>query len=320
MADLDDVADELYGLAPSDFVARRNAAARQARSDGARDLAAAITALRRPTQSAWAINQWVRRHPDELDELLDLGSELVAAQRKSSSERLRELAGHRQQVVTAAVASVRGEAADRGIRLSDSALRDVTQTLRAVLADEEVSAQVRSGRLVAPTEYSGFGPAGVFVVPEPVDAEEADAEEGDAEEVDAERVDSDRAAVADDGADGDDLQDSRAADAASVEAARAELAAAQAAVPAAESGAEGAAESVSNALARVDELSVDADRLRAELARSEHALRFARKQVATAEDEHRAAQERLEAARSAVLEARRRLEALAPGTHGRQRR
>ena len=39
---IEDVADELYGLAPEDFTAARNARAKAARTDGDRELTAAV--------------------------------------------------------------------------------------------------------------------------------------------------------------------------------------------------------------------------------------------------------------------------------------
>ena len=46
---LADVADALYAGDPADFVVARDAAARAARSDGDRELSAAIKKLRRPS-------------------------------------------------------------------------------------------------------------------------------------------------------------------------------------------------------------------------------------------------------------------------------
>lgn len=52
MSRLEEIADELYGLTPDRFVARRNELAKEARSEGDRKLAKAVSGLRRPTQSA----------------------------------------------------------------------------------------------------------------------------------------------------------------------------------------------------------------------------------------------------------------------------
>ncbi|MDQ0938536.1 hypothetical protein [Streptomyces sp. V1I1] len=63
---LQTIADELYGLYPADFIAARNEHAAAARKAGDRKLAGDIQSLRRPTLSAWASNQLVRRQPDQV--------------------------------------------------------------------------------------------------------------------------------------------------------------------------------------------------------------------------------------------------------------
>lgn len=50
---LDDVADELYGLDPGEFVAARSARVEAAREAGDRALATAIGKLRKPTTVGW---------------------------------------------------------------------------------------------------------------------------------------------------------------------------------------------------------------------------------------------------------------------------
>ena len=65
-AGFEDAATRLYALLPRDFVAARDAAAAQARAGGHPATARRITALRRPTQVAWVLNQLVREHRQEL--------------------------------------------------------------------------------------------------------------------------------------------------------------------------------------------------------------------------------------------------------------
>ena len=77
--------------------------------------------------------------------------------------------------------------------LGDSTIREVTQTLRAAVADPEVLEQVLRGNLTASAENSGFGPAGVFVVPEPLQEPVADESEASGADADgADRVGADR--------------------------------------------------------------------------------------------------------------------------------
>ncbi|MGV0153121.1 hypothetical protein ACSW29_07270 [Rhodococcus sp. GB-02] len=163
---LDDVADELYGLEPGEFVEARTHHVRTAREDNNRTLAAEIGKLRKPTTVGWLVNLISRDLPQDLDALLALGESLRDAQRHLSGPDLRRLTTQRQQVVRS-LAHKSGEiAASRGKSVGEDALRDVAQTLNAALADKETAAQVRLGRVVTAASYSGFGPAGLAVVKE----------------------------------------------------------------------------------------------------------------------------------------------------------
>ncbi|WP_063058758.1 hypothetical protein [Nocardia sienata] len=155
---LGEVAADLYGLMPAEFVAARDARAGAAKESGDRELAAAITALRKPTVAAWAVNTLVRAAPREVDALLRLGAELRTAQRQLSGARLRELTRQRRQVVDALAERAGEVAADQGRPVSESVLRQVSETLTAALADSDIAERVRSGTLAAAESYAGFGP------------------------------------------------------------------------------------------------------------------------------------------------------------------
>ncbi|NNH71664.1 hypothetical protein HLB23_17655 [Nocardia uniformis] len=163
---LEEIAGELYGVAPAGFVAARDEWVRRARADGDRELAAAIGKLRRPTVAAWAVNLLVRQAHEEVGALLELGDALRDAQRRLSGDRLRTLTTQRQQVVNALTRKAGELAPDHGQPLSETVLREVGQTLHAALADPEVANQVRAGTLTSATTYEGFGPASLMSVPD----------------------------------------------------------------------------------------------------------------------------------------------------------
>ncbi|MDQ3146055.1 MAG: hypothetical protein M3R01_03825, partial [Actinomycetota bacterium] len=73
-------ASALYELAPEEFVAAREALAKELVAEGDRAAAKEVRALRRPTVVAWAANQLVRRHPQAVESLLAAGGQLRAAQ------------------------------------------------------------------------------------------------------------------------------------------------------------------------------------------------------------------------------------------------
>ncbi|MFD6398072.1 hypothetical protein [Nocardia sp. NPDC060249] len=161
---LDDVAGELYSLDPGDFVSTRAERAAQARADGDRDLAKAITALRKPTVAAWTVNLLARHAPQEIAALLDLGDALRSAQRQLSGDKLRALGTQRQQVVNAMTKRAGELAAEHDRPASEQVLREVGQTLTAALADPDVAGLVRAAVLPTTVTYDGFGPAGLVAI------------------------------------------------------------------------------------------------------------------------------------------------------------
>ncbi|MEV6274122.1 hypothetical protein [Nocardia sp. NPDC051832] len=155
---VDDVARDLYGLAPAEFVAARTAQVKAAKDAGDKALATAIGKLRKPTVTAWTVNLLARSAPKDVDALLRLGAALRSAQRELSGEQLRALTTQRQQVVNALAKQAGALAAEHGHPVGETVLREVGQTLTAALADDEVAEQVHTGTLATAATYEGFGP------------------------------------------------------------------------------------------------------------------------------------------------------------------
>ncbi|MFE6845336.1 hypothetical protein [Streptomyces sp. NPDC057686] len=156
-ADVDAVADELYGLVPGRFTQARDERAAGARKAGQAQAARAIAGLRRPTRAAFASNLLVRRRPTEVAAFLELGEALRRAHRSLDGTQLKDLS-HRRHVVVAALArTARQLAEEEGQAVGDSAAHEVEQTLHAALADPDAAAQWSSGRLTtALTPPVGF--------------------------------------------------------------------------------------------------------------------------------------------------------------------
>jgi len=155
MADrLADLAGELYGVPPVVFIAKRTARAKEVADDKA--LAARVKELRKPAPAAWVVNLLVRSRRDELNDLLDLGAELRAAQAALDRDAITRLAKERRSRVTA-LARVGGElAADAGSPVAAGVVAAVAATLDAGLADAEAADAIRTGRLLRPLETIGF--------------------------------------------------------------------------------------------------------------------------------------------------------------------
>ncbi|GAC69628.1 hypothetical protein [Gordonia soli] len=290
-ADFDEIADELYGLDPPEFVPSRTARARDAKAAGDTDLAKAVKKLRKPTQSAWMVNLLARRRPDEIAELLDLGAAILSAQRRASAEALRELSTQRQRVIGALADIAADLAHERGTTPSPAAVRDVAASLRAAIADPDVGEAVRRGRMVTAVEYSGLGPPGLVAVGS-ADAPTRGRRRSESTGSGADGTDSRTGSPGADDADdtGTEVDDERAAAERRREAL---ITAAQTAVDDASSASEAAADRLTEAEARVTELHAEIEPMRAKLAQLDEELRFARRSAKTAETESRdAARER----------------------------
>jgi hypothetical protein len=155
--DVAQVADELYGLAPAEFIAARDERAEAARSAGDRKLAVAISKLRKPTVSAWLVNQLPRHAGDDLGRLLELGEALREAQRTLAGDKLRELSRHRSTQVNALLQRARRLAAQAGQPVSAQMLRDVAASLEAAVADPDAAAAIQAGRLTNTLYHVGLG-------------------------------------------------------------------------------------------------------------------------------------------------------------------
>ncbi len=155
---LAEAADALYSADPADFVARRDALAKEARARKDRALAAAIGRLRRPTVGAWYVNLAVRAGLTSLRELLRLGRELRAAQADLDFARVVALGPRRADVERRVLADLRAHLAALGLTASPAALEEVRSTLRAALTDADAAAAVESGRLARPLEYGAGMP------------------------------------------------------------------------------------------------------------------------------------------------------------------
>lgn len=147
--DVDQVTDELYAVPPAGFTAARNAAADRARLAGDTAVAARIRKLRRPTLAAWLANLLTREYPDETRALLDLGQAMRAARDELDGAQLRALTAQRRAVVTALTRQARQAATRAGQPVGEGPLRELEETLEAVLADEQAADAFATGRLTS---------------------------------------------------------------------------------------------------------------------------------------------------------------------------
>ncbi|NHN57015.1 hypothetical protein G9U51_14690 [Calidifontibacter sp. DB0510] len=150
---LADAVDRLYAGAPEEFVATRKELAAQARSDGDRELAKEVLALRRPSTAAHLVNMLARRtDPPGLANLTEVGEGLRSAQHSLDAPAMKQFAAQRQRVID----QLLREAADLG-SVTGNVREQLVQTFTAAIADPAAQQAVTSGQLVNPLSYSGFG-------------------------------------------------------------------------------------------------------------------------------------------------------------------
>jgi hypothetical protein len=143
--------------APEEFTSARDAAIKAARAEKNANLARELGKLRKPTQSAWLINLLWRDQREVMEQMLQLGEELSHAQASASGPALQRLTSQRRELEAALLRRARELAQKADVTVNPQMEREAQETLAAALARPEVADEVRSGRLVKPASYAGFG-------------------------------------------------------------------------------------------------------------------------------------------------------------------
>lgn len=169
MTDTNDL-DRLYGLPLAEFTPARDQLATELRDRDEREAAAEVKKLRRPTLAAWVVNQLVRQKAKEVEEVLSVGDDVRAAQRRALSggaKRIREITARRRRAIDGVLDLAEDLLVQAGHAAGRSTLDKVGETMMAATMDEEAAKAVRAGRLereLAPS--SGFESlAGQVTVP-----------------------------------------------------------------------------------------------------------------------------------------------------------
>jgi hypothetical protein len=154
---LDDVAQEIYGLSPEEFTERRNARAKEIIAAGNRELGAEVRRLPKPTVSAWLANMLVRTRAARVTELVALGQELREAQSQGARADMRRVQDRRREIIRDLVAAASQCATEAGHSMGSQVQRQLEDTLEAAVADPESAALLKAGTLSSPLAFIGFG-------------------------------------------------------------------------------------------------------------------------------------------------------------------
>lgn len=280
---VDDAIDDLYGLAPGEFVAARNELVKQLKKKGDKEAAGTVAALRRPNAAAWAVNQLARRRRADLEQLIGLGAALREAQAEAmagaDADELRN-AGRARREAVAALAGVAAAILAEDGSSPAAHLNAINATLEAATLDPEAGETVLQGRLTAELEPpSGFGAGGdAESVPRDRPAKAAaPARTAAAGKAKADRRKAAEDAVAEARAHHDELNDEAVAAAGRAESARR-------AAEQAKAEAVSLARQLEEAEKRARELAREADAAKREATKAEAAVTGAAKQLARAEE------------------------------------
>src|SRR4029453_18570632 len=150
-------ASDLSRLSRGEVTKWRDELAKELRKARKKEAADEVKALRKPSVSAWMINQLARRHPQEMKALVKAGDDLRKAQRGAVSGRdpeklLEATRSHRDRLDD--LTSLARHELDAG----GQTLQRVAQTLRAGSIDKQASKALLAGTLATDVEQAGFGP------------------------------------------------------------------------------------------------------------------------------------------------------------------
>jgi hypothetical protein len=193
--------DSLFGAPLDEFVAERDALAKQLRADGDREAADRVKALRKPSTAVWAVNQLARRQQKDYRSLLAAGDKLRKAQEQvlggESPAKLQEAATAERELVDRLAEKGRAVLEVAGHTPTDSMVRRVSGTLHAVATRPDLREAAESGRLEHEEETTGFGFDLLSQVPAAPKAAPADKRARERSEAAQERLQEAREALGD---------------------------------------------------------------------------------------------------------------------------
>jgi hypothetical protein len=146
--------ERLYGLSLDEFTSARDKTSRRLRDEGRREDAAAIKALRKPSNPAWVVNRLAREVPKIIDSLLDAGERLRDVQ-LSGGGSLPDAMERERAALDRAMRNAEEIATHAGLA-SASTLQRVRETLHLAALDPEVAGDIKRGVLTREGRAAGF--------------------------------------------------------------------------------------------------------------------------------------------------------------------
>ena len=143
--------DALYAGPPDEFVAARNALAKELKKDGKTDEAKHVSGLKRPTVAASVLNRVANEREAEIKAF----AKAAAALRRASGKKLREAARAEREAAEALVDAADELMTDGG---ASAATRDrIIETIQAAAADPDLEELLVAGRLEKERSVASVG-------------------------------------------------------------------------------------------------------------------------------------------------------------------
>ncbi|HKC59046.1 MAG TPA: hypothetical protein VKB92_03095 [Myxococcales bacterium] len=149
---------DLFAVPPEEFVAARDALAKELRAGRREAEAGEVASLRRPTAPIWAVNQLARRSLAEVEELLDSSERVQKAQlRGAAGDELRAAMTAQRAALAKLERGAEQILRGAGLQASPGALRTVQSTLQAAATGSRDQREaLRSGTVREALEPMGF--------------------------------------------------------------------------------------------------------------------------------------------------------------------
>ncbi|MFP5299054.1 MAG: hypothetical protein ACLGHL_08715, partial [Actinomycetota bacterium] len=143
---------DLYGLSLKEFTAARNDLAKRLRAEGDTEGAKRVKALKKPKLSAWAVNQLVRRYPQDVGALIAMTESVGTA---TDPHRMREASAQRQGAIAQLVDRAEELLVDEGHATGATTRQEIVQTLQAT-SEDGARSEALAGMLTEPLAPTGF--------------------------------------------------------------------------------------------------------------------------------------------------------------------
>jgi hypothetical protein len=157
LADEESELDDLYAAPLDQFVKVRNEIVGQLKMGGDEAAAARVAALKKPSVSAWTVNQLARSGSLDLQRLIKAGEALELAQSRAMSGEDSSGFEEARRDEAAAISLLRSAAKEVLRAASPAVLDRIVSTLRAGVATPQGRTLLKQGRLNEDLEPTGFG-------------------------------------------------------------------------------------------------------------------------------------------------------------------